>query len=95
VSSQLTQAEYDQLLLDDQIEGGKPQLLYRHISHGQLSLARRSMGARINGYHYVYNPMTDELLREDAVKSLAKMRKAEKAELPAPRNMPAIPCTPK
>lgn len=83
MKSQLTQEEYDQLLLDDQIAGGKPQLLYRHISHGQLSLARYSMGARINGYHYVYNPVTDELLREDALKFLAKLRKAEKPKLPA------------
>jgi hypothetical protein len=82
VKSQLTQAEYDQLLLDDQIAGGKPQLLYRHISHGQLSIARYSGGARINGCYYVYNPITDELLRDDAVKSLAKMRKAAKPELP-------------
>ena len=82
MKSQLSQAEYDQLLLDDAIAGGKPQLLYRHISHGQLSIARYSMGARINGFHYVYNPITDELLREDALKSLAQMRKAAKPAMP-------------
>lgn len=83
MKSQLTQAEYDQLLLDDLIAGGKPQLIYRHISHGQLSIARYSGGAWINGCYYVYNPITDELLREDTVKALAKMRKAAKPELPA------------
>ncbi|WP_395005812.1 hypothetical protein [Undibacterium sp.] len=82
MKSQLTQQEYDQLLLDDAIAGGKPQLLYRHVSHGQLSIARYSMGARINGHHYVYNPVTDELLREDALKFLAQLRKAKKPTMP-------------
>lgn len=82
MKSQLTQEEYDQLLLDDAIAGGKSQLLYRHVSHGQLSIARYSGGARIDGYNYVYNPKTDELLREDALEALAKMRKAAKPTMP-------------
>lgn len=81
MKSQLTQEEYDQLLLDDLMAGGKPQLLYRRISHGQLSIARFSMGTHINGVMYTYNPITDELLRDDAIKSLAEMRKAAKVEL--------------
>jgi cytochrome c553 len=80
MKSQLTKAEYDQLMLSDLMAGGKPTLLYRHVSHGQLSVARYSGGARINGCIYVYNAVADELLREDALKELAKIRRDAKKE---------------
>ena len=82
MKSQLTPEECDQLLLDDLIAGGKPQLIHKNVSHGYLSIARYSGGVRINECYYVYNPVTDELLREDAVKALAKMRKAAKPTMP-------------
>ena len=83
MKSQLTPEEYDSLLLDDLVAGGKRPLIYKNVSRGYLSIARYSGGAWINGCYYVYNPVTDELLRKDAVKSLANMRKADKPELPA------------
>lgn len=73
--SQLTQAEYEHLLSIDLIAGGKPPLIYYNVSNSQLSVARYSGAARINSHEYVYNPITDELLRADALKELAKIRR--------------------
>lgn len=45
------------------------------VIHTQLSIARHYGGCKFMGRHYVYIPETDELLRDDVVKWLAKHRK--------------------
>ncbi len=57
----------------------QPPILYRKISGTQLSIARHSMGATINGARYTYIPPTDELIRNDVLAWLTKRRKAEKS----------------
>jgi hypothetical protein len=39
-----------------------------NVSMTQLSIARHSGGIRYNGEYYVYNPITDELIRADVKK---------------------------
>lgn len=48
------------------------------VSHSQLSVARHYGGCKFQGRHYVYIPDTDELLRDDVVRWLAKHRKAQR-----------------
>jgi hypothetical protein len=54
----------------------KPPILYRNISQTQLSIARYSDRADINGQRYIYTE-ADELIRADVLKWLRKRRKAE------------------
>lgn len=51
--------------------------IIRYVSSSQLSVARHFGGCRAFGRHYVYVPETDELIRDDVVKLLAKIRKAD------------------
>jgi hypothetical protein len=52
----------------------------------QLSIARHSGGATVNGHRYTYFPATDELLRDDVVKTVTAWRKeAKAAEAPGHR----------
>ncbi len=57
------------------------------VSRTQLSVSRHYGGCTYNGAHYVYNPVTDELIREDVLKWIGKRRneerKAEKRETEA------------
>lgn len=80
MKSYLTQEEYEELLINDIMKDENTLILYRNVSHGQLSIARYSGGARINGATYTYIDATDELLREDALKELTRMRKNAKKE---------------
>lgn len=47
------------------------------VSRSQLSIARFYGGCKFQGRNYSYIPTTDELLRDDVVKWLAKHRKAQ------------------
>jgi hypothetical protein len=58
----------------------QPPILFREISGMQLSIARHSMGATINGARYTHMPATNELIRDDVLAWLTKRRKAEKAQ---------------
>ena len=53
--------------------------LYRDVSQTQLSIARYTMGCKINGESYVYCPPTDELIRSDVLKAVQKLRKQHEA----------------
>lgn len=53
----------------------QPPILYRNVSQTQLSIARHSGAAIVNGKRYVYTE-ADELIREDVLKWLKKHRKA-------------------
>jgi hypothetical protein len=39
-----------------------------NVSHTQLSIARYYGSINFNGFKYIYNPMADELIREDVLK---------------------------
>lgn len=52
------------------------------VSQSQFSIARHYGGCLAYGKNYVYAPPTDELIRADVVKALAKIRRdAEKSRL--------------
>lgn len=51
--------------------------IIRGVSSSQFSVARHFGGCRAFGRHYVYVPPTDELIRDDVVKLLEKIRKAD------------------
>jgi len=55
-----------------------PPWLYRNVSQTQLSIARFSGGCRVNGRMYYYNPLTDELVRDDVLKWLGQQERAAK-----------------
>ncbi len=61
---------------------------YANVSMTQLSIARHSGGANINGARYTYFPATDELWRDDVLKMVHGWRRTDAMakELPA---MPA------
>ena len=40
----------------------------KNVSHTQLSIARYYGSINFNGFKYIYNPMADELIREDVLK---------------------------
>ena len=48
------------------------------VSRSQLSVARFYGGCTFRGRNYIYIQPTDELLRDDVVKWLAKHRKAQR-----------------
>lgn len=54
------------------------------VSHGMFSVARHYGGMKYNGHRYNYIPTTDELIRDDVIKWLAKHRKANKPTEPEP-----------
>ena len=51
-----------------------------NVSKTQLSIARHSGGISYNGAIYVYNPVTDELIRADVLKW--KKHQAKEAKKP-------------
>lgn len=55
-------------------------LLYCRIANSQFSLMRHTGGGSINGRSYLYMTLTDELIRDDALGALVKMRMARKQE---------------
>jgi heterodisulfide reductase subunit B len=48
------------------------------VSHSQLSISRFCGGCKFQGQNYLYIQTTDELIRDDVVKWLAKHRKEQK-----------------
>ena len=50
------------------------------ISKGFFSVARHYGGMTYQGREYVYIPPTDECIRMDVIKAVAKMRKKPKAK---------------
>jgi len=51
------------------------------VSRGFFSIAMRAGGAVVNGSRYTYIPPHDELVRDDVLRAVAKLRKKAK---PAP-----------
>jgi trehalose/maltose hydrolase-like predicted phosphorylase len=49
-----------------------------NVSMTQMSIARHFGGIKVNGYDYVCNPMTDELIRTDVLKWKNKHNKQKK-----------------
>lgn len=54
--------------------GADANVAYANVSMTQLSVARYYGGAKVNGKHFVYNPLDDSLIREDVVKWIAKKK---------------------
>jgi hypothetical protein len=50
------------------------------VSQTQFSIARHYGGITYNGASYVYNPVTDELIRADVLKWMADQDKEAKRE---------------
>lgn len=73
--SYFTEQEYLTLLLDH-VDGSAP-ISISHVSQTQLSVARHYGGCTYDGKPYIYNYNTDELIREDIMKAVEKMRKKE------------------
>ena len=48
----------------------------KNVSHTQLSIARYYGAINFNGFKYIYQPMTDELIREDVLKWKIKQWRA-------------------
>lgn len=62
------------------------------VSLGFFSVARRYGAAVFNGARYTYIPATDELIRDDVIKWLAKQRKPTKTKRrPAPESLSMFP----
>ena len=51
---------------------------WTNVSQTQLSIARHSGGCTVNGKHYTYNPVADELVRSDILKRAAKWQRETK-----------------
>ena len=56
---------------------------WRHVSSTQLSIARHSGALVISGKRFTYLPATDELIRDDVLKLVAKWRKSAEPRVPA------------
>ena len=62
---------------------------WRDVRWTQLSIARFSGGAKVNGVHYEYMYGTDELVREDVAKMIrAAWRKSKKKAEPETPPLP-------
>jgi hypothetical protein len=77
MSSYLTEDEIEAL----QTSGlhTKTPYLIQGVRQSQLSIARFSGSCQFNGDHFTYLPDTDELIRDDVRKFIAKRRKKESA----------------
>ena len=55
----------------------------------QFSIARfpQYMGCTFQGKHYTYCPTTDELIRDDVLKEVTKLRKADPGLKPENREL--------
>lgn len=72
----ISKAEIDALQLS-KLDRDTP-FLIAGVSRSQFSIARHYGGCRVQGRNYSYLPLTDELIRDDVVKWLAKYRKSQK-----------------
>jgi hypothetical protein len=77
MDSYITPEEWVTLALQ---ETGQHEMGYTNVSRTQLSIAMHYGGATVNGAHYTYMPDTDELIREDILTAVDKMRKQRAAE---------------
>lgn len=78
MDSYFTEAEYADLLISD-IDKSTP-LAIAHVSKTQFSIARHYGGVTYKGSHYIYNGDTDELIRDDVLKAVQKIRGKAKKE---------------
>jgi hypothetical protein len=76
MNSYFTELEYADLLISD-IDKTIP-LAIAHVSKTQFSVARYSGGCIYQRKRYIYNYQTDELIRDDVMKAVGKMRRAAK-----------------
>ena len=63
--------------LSFEFAGRQDNIGYMDVSHTQLSIARHSGHALVNGWHYTYFPASDELWRDDIVQMVHRWRKEE------------------
>lgn len=75
MDSFLTDSEID-LINKSSLNRDTP-FMIRGVSSGMFSIARYYGGANYNGKHYTYHPPTDELIRDDVLKIVMKIRKSE------------------
>lgn len=78
--SHLTEAEIE-ALQDSGLDRDTPYAI-QGVINTQLSIARYYGGCKFMGRNYSYIPSTDELIRDDVVRWLAKYRKARKVNEP-------------
>lgn len=50
------------------------------VTHSQFSVARHYGACKFQGHGYTYNPVTDELVRNDVLKLVEKIRKEAKKQ---------------
>ena len=74
--SHLTEEEIS-ALQDSGLTRDAPYII-QGVRHGFFSVARHYGGAVYKGMHYAYQPLTDELIRDDVLKWLAKRRRVVK-----------------
>lgn len=82
MSNALTYLTDARLALIQHLHRDTPYLI-RGVSTGFFSIARHYGGAKYNGSDYLYLPETDELIRDDVAKCIAKAEKpVKKAKKP-------------
>ena len=77
----------DELLLIQRLPQDAPYAI-SGVSYTIFSLARHYGGIKFKGRDYEYMPATDELVREDVVRYVTKLRKlqAKAKQVEAPKN---------
>ena len=71
-------------LTDEEVDALQKSALHRNspftitgVSQGYFSASRHYGGCQYNGCQYVYQPLTDELIRKDVLKWVTERRKVE------------------
>jgi len=77
MSSFVTQDEIDAMNASELAR--ETPFLIRGVSQSHFSIARFYGGADFNGSHYTYLSDTDELIRDDVLKFVKKLRTPKKA----------------
>jgi hypothetical protein len=75
-SSHITDEEYTQFVLSD--PPYKPWYIIKGVSTSIFSVCRHYGGGRIEGANYTYIRETDELIREDLMLFVARLRAQQK-----------------
>ena len=70
--------ESEEMALQDAGLDRQSPFMIRGVSKTQFSIARHYGGVVFKGQSYTYLPETDEMIRDDVAKWLAKHRKAER-----------------
>ena len=70
--------ETEELTLQDTGLDRRAPFMVRGFSQTQFSITRHYGGVVFKGQHYTYLPATDELIRDDVAKWLAKRRMEER-----------------